>query len=71
MESVMKKLLFAAAALAALTAATPALACHECDFKWGDSAFENYVPKPVCHLVRQRIEMRHGHAIYRTLQVCN
>jgi hypothetical protein len=27
-------------------------------------------PSPVCHLVRQRIETRHGRPIYRTRQVC-
>jgi hypothetical protein len=27
-------------------------------------------PVPVCHLVKERVGTRHGHAIYETRQVC-
>jgi hypothetical protein len=27
-------------------------------------------PIPVCHLVKERIATRHGHAVYQTRQVC-
>jgi hypothetical protein len=74
MESAMKKLLFAAAVATVFVAVSPAFArmddgdCMGC----GNERYGIPVtPIVQCHFVRQRIETRHGHAIYRKHKVCN
>ena len=74
MEAVMKKLVFGAAAAAMLVAGSPAVARINGP-SWRSDASDKAppvlaTPIPVCQLVKQRIETRHGHAVYRTLQVC-
>jgi hypothetical protein len=74
MEAIMKGLLFGAALAAMLAAGSPALARVNGP-SWRSDASDKAppvlaTPIPVCQLVKQRIETRHGHAVYRTLQVC-
>ena len=77
----MNKLLFGAATAAMLVAVSPAFAVQDLDdnCKWCPSWRSDASDRPppvlatpslVCHLVRQRIETRNGHAVYRTRQVC-
>jgi hypothetical protein len=72
----MKKLLFAAATM--IVAVSPAFAMgngiDDGDCKWCSNR-ENSTPiqpKPsaACHRVRERIETRKDHVVYRTRQVC-
>ena len=68
----MKRLLFfTAAALLLLVesavADPPSFNIGERTSKWAGSSSYSL---PVCHLVKERVGTRHGHAVYRTLQVC-
>jgi hypothetical protein len=74
-----KRCLGAAATAAMLVAVSPAFAVQDLDDNckwcpsWRSDASDRpppvlATPSPVCQLVKQRIETRHGP--YRTLQVC-
>jgi hypothetical protein len=81
-ESVHEILLYGAGVATMSVAVSPAFAVHDLDdngCKWcpswrsdASSTAPPVLARPtaVCRLVRERIETRHGQAIYETRQVC-